>query len=68
MQVLPHDLWNNVQLEILGNWQILRKSLSCLDLMATTQLANQKINFEIDARKWQKKVSCKAFYRRTSFS
>ena len=42
MYELPHDL----RLEILANKEISRKSLKCLELMASAGPATQKANFE----------------------
>ena len=39
MYELPHDLPNDFRLRILGNKEIPRNSLKCLDLMGSTQPA-----------------------------
>ena len=45
MHELPHELLNNVTIKILGNQEMSRKSLKCLELMAI--IAAQKIKFSI---------------------
>ena len=46
MYVLSHELPNDLWFRILENEGISVKSLKCLDLMVSTQPANQKPNFE----------------------
>ena len=50
----PHELWNDLILWILGNEEILKKSLKCLELMTRTQPTTQKANFDSWARKLRK--------------
>ena len=44
---LPHEMLSDLRLRILGNQEISRKSLKCLDLIASTQPSNQKPNFDV---------------------
>ena len=46
MYELPQELPNELKLKVLRNQEILRKSLNYLDLMASTQPATQKTNFD----------------------
>ena len=67
MYKLPHELPQDLKLKMLGNKEILKKSLKCLELTAYTQPATQKTDFESCARKLQK-IYCKTFHRKTFFT
>ena len=49
------------------NQEISRKSLTCFELIAITQLAIQKTKFDGCAKKLQQ-ISCKNFHRKTYFT
>ena len=66
MYELPHEFMNNLR-RILGNQEISRKSLECLDTTASTQPATQKPNFNI-LRKKSHTVNCKTFHKKTYFA
>ena len=44
---LPHELRNDLRLRILGNYEVSRKSLKCLDLSVSNQPSSQKSNFDV---------------------
>ena len=46
MYELPQELPNELKLKVLRNQEIVRKSLNYLDLMASTQPATRKTNFD----------------------
>ena len=41
------ELLNHLRLRMLENWEITRKALKCLDLMASTHPTTQKKNFSL---------------------
>ena len=46
MYQLPHKFPNDLNIKILGNKKISRKSLKCLELLVSNLPANQKENFD----------------------
>ena len=54
MYEVSHDLLNNLRLRILGNYEISRTFLKCLDSVAGTQTATPKIDFYIYAKNREK--------------
>ena len=64
MYELPHELPHDLRIRILGNKEINRKTLKCLDLMASTPPTTQKLNFDV-FDKISQKISSKTFYRKS---
>ena len=59
MYELPHELPNDLKVRIFGNQEISENPLKCLDLMASTQPAIQKPNFDVFRAKNCKKSTVK---------
>ena len=63
---LLHELSNELRLRILGNEEIERKFLKCLDFMENTHPTTQNPNFR-GFDKISQKSSCKTFQRKIRF-
>lgn len=64
---LPQELSNGLELRILGDQDISRKSLKWLELMASTQLAIQKTKLDSFTTKLRK-IGFKTFPRKIYFT